>query len=417
MNLLIKQARIVDPGGPHHLKTVDLVIADGTIQKIGSKLRNTGDYQEIKLKNLHVSPGWFDSSVAFGEPGYEERETLKNGLKVAAASGFTDIALQPATNPVADNQAQIRFVKSKATGATSLHPIGALTRNSAGKDMAELYDMHQSGAVAFGDYNQYIGNANLMKIALQYVQDFDGLVIGYSMDQTLAANGMAHEGAAAIRLGLKGIPALAEELAVARNLFLLEYTGGRLHIPTVSTAKSLQLIREAKNRGLNVTCSVSVHHLLLTDESLEGFDTRYKVMPPLRDEATRKALVKGVKDGIVDCITSDHFPMDIEHKKMEFDLAATGTIGLESAFGALGSLLPADVIIARLTSARKIFNLPAVSVAQGEPACLTLFDPDSDWTFTEDAIQSASKNSAFIGRKMKGTVYGIVNNNQLIINS
>ena len=416
MNLFIKQARIVDPGGPHHLKTVDLAIADGSIQKIGAKLRNTGDYREIKLKNLHVSPGWFDSSVAFGEPGYEERETLENGLKVAAASGFTDIALQPATNPVGDNQAQIRFVKSKANGATSLHPIGALTRGSAGKDMAELYDMHQSGAVAFGDYSQYIGNANLMKIALQYVQDFNGLVIGYSMDQTLAANGMAHEGAAAIRLGLKGIPALAEELAVARNLYLLEYTGGRLHIPTVSTAKALQLIREAKNKGLNVTCSVSVHHLLLTDESLEGFDTRYKVMPPLRDEATRKALVKGVKDGIIDCITSDHFPMDIEHKKMEFDLAATGTIGLESAFGALGTLFPTDMIVARLTAARKVFNLPVVSVAQGETACLTLFDPDADWTFTEDAILSASKNSAFLGRKMKGAVYGIVNNNQLNLN-
>jgi dihydroorotase len=414
--VLIKQARIIDPGQPNHQKVADLLISDGRIEKIASRITNPGKYQEVKLKNLHVSAGWFDSSVSFGEPGFEERETIENGLRVAAGSGFTDIALQPSTSPVADNQAQIRFAKSKE-GATSIHPIGALTKNSEGKDLAELYDMQQSGAVGFGDYHKYIANANLMKIALQYVQDFDGLVIGYSMEPSLQGSGLAHEGAAALRLGLRGIPALAEELAIARNLFLLEYAGGRLHIPTISTARSVQLIREAKNKGLQVTCSVSVHHLLLTDEILENFDTRYKVLPPLRDEATRKSLVKAVKDGIIDCITTDHSPMDVERKKMEFDRADYGTIGLESAFGALATLLPMDVIIARLTAARKIFKLEPVVVTENSPACLTLFNPDGDWTFEEKHILSTSKNSAFTGQRMKGQVYGICNNNQLILNS
>lgn len=417
MNVLIKQARIVNPNGPNHNKTADILITKGVIEKIGVRLTSPGNHQEIKLKNLHVSPGWFDTSVSLGEPGYEDRETIENGLKVAARSGFTGIALQPNTFPVTDNQAQVLFLKSKQSGATDLFPIGALTKQSEGKDLAELFDMHQTGAIAFGDYNKNLENANLMKIALQYVQDFDGLVIAYSMDSALKGKGVAHEGVAATKLGLKAIPALAEELAVARNLFLLEYAGGKLHIPTVSTAKSVQLIKDAKSKGLNVTCSVSVHHLTLTDEELTGFDTRYKVTPPLRDEATRKSLVKAVKDGIIDTITSDHNPMDIEHKKMEFDLAKSGTIGLESAFGALGTILPTDTIISKLTSGRNIFKLDHPSIVEGKKACLTLFDPEAEWVFESVNILSKSKNSAFLGKRMKGKVYGIFNNDQLILNT
>lgn len=417
MNVLIKQARIVNPHGSNHDKTADILITKGVIEKIGARLTNPGKHQEVKLKNLHISIGWFDTSVSLGEPGYEDRETISNGLNVAAKSGFTAIALQPNTFPVTDNQAQVQFLKSKANGATELFPIGALTKQSDGKDLAELYDMQQAGAVAFGDYNKYLENAGLMKIALQYVQDFDGLVIAYCMDSALKGTGVAHEGIAATRLGLKAIPALAEELAVARNLFLLEYTGGKLHIPTVSTARSVQLIKEAKAKGLNVTCSAAVHHLTLTDEELSEFDTRYKVIPPLRDEATRKALLKAVKDGVIDAITTDHNPIDIEHKKMEFDLAKDGTIGMESAFGALGTILPAEVIVSKLTAGRKLFGLDQVSLAEGEKACLTLFDPDADWTFSADDILSKSKNSAFLGKKMKGKVYGVFNNGQLILNA
>lgn len=417
MKTIIRSAKIIDPKSPYHNKTVDILIADGCISKIDSTLSNPENYNEIKRDNLHVSVGWFDSSVSLGEPGYEDRETIKNGLEVAAKSGFSGIALQPNSHPIIDNQSQVLFVKSKAQeAATELFPIGALTKDSEGKDMAELYDMKNAGAIAFGDYNRSLSNANLLKIALQYTQDFDGLVIAFAQDDKIKGNGVANEGIVSTRLGLKGIPNLAEEIEVARNLFLLEYTGGKLHIPTISTAKSVTLIQEAKAKGLQVSCSVAVHHLVLNDEKLEEFDTRYKVTPPLRSEADRLALIEGVKNGIIDTITSDHNPIDIEHKKMDFDTAKNGTIGLESAFGALLTILPVETVVEKLTSGRALFGLKTPSIIEGTPANLCLFNPDGKSTFTLDKILSKSKNSAFIGSEIKGEGYGILNQNQLILN-
>jgi dihydroorotase len=417
MKTIIRSATIIDPKSPFHKKTVDILIADGCIDKIGTALPNPENIDEINLDNLHVSQGWFDSSVSLGEPGFEDRETIENGLQVAAKSGFTGIALQPNSFPIIDNQSQVHFVKSKAvSSATELFPIGALTKGSEGKDMAELYDMKNAGAIAFGDYNRSLSNANLLKIALQYTQDFDGLVIGFAQDEKIKGNGVANEGIVSTRLGLKGIPNLAEEIEVARNLFLLEYTGGKLHIPTISTAKSVTLIQEAKAKGLQVSCSVAVHHLVLNDEKLEEFDTRYKVTPPLRSEADRLALIEGVKNGIIDTITSDHNPIDIEHKKMDFDTAKNGTIGLESAFGALLTVLPVETVVEKLTSGRALFGLKIPSIIEGTSANLSLFNPDGKSTFTTDKILSKSKNSAFIGNETKGIVYGILNQNQLILN-
>ncbi|SCY80227.1 dihydroorotase [Flavobacterium caeni] len=416
MNLIIRAAQIVDPSSAHHGKVVDVLIQDGVIVKMGAKLQNPNKFEEIKRDNLHLSQGWFDSSVSLGEPGFEDRETITRGLHVAAKSGFTGIALQPNSLPVIDNQSQVHFVQSKAKGmATALYPIGALTKNSEGKDLAEMYDMKNAGAVAFGDYNKNLENANLLKIALQYAQDFDGLVIAYAQDSNIKGAGVANEGTVSTRLGLKAIPNLAEELVVARNLFLLEYTGGKMHIPTISTAKSAQLIKEAKAKGLQVTCSVSVHHLVLTDEKLDGFDTRYKVTPPLRTEADRKALLKGVKDGTIDMITSDHNPIDIEHKKMEFDLAKNGTIGLESTFGALMTVLPLETVVEKLTAGRAVFGIGTTSVQEGQTANFTLFNPEGSWTFAKEHIGSKSKNSAFLGVKMKGEVYGVYHQQKLVL--
>ena len=416
MKIIIRKATIIDAKSPFHNQNVDVKIANGIIEKIGQNIATADLYTEIKLDNLHLSQGWFDTSVSFGEPGYEDRETITNGLNVAAKSGFTGIALQPNTFPVLDNQSQIQFVKQKAAhSATELFPIGALTKNSDGKDLAELFDMKNAGAIAFGDYNASIENANLLKISLQYVQDFDGLVIAFCQDEKIKGNGVANEGVVSTRLGLKGIPNLAEELIVARNLFLLEYTGGRLHIPTISVVKSVELIKEAKAKGLQVTCSVSVHHLTLTDEKLDGFDTRYKVTPPLRNNEDRKALLNGIIDNTIDCITSDHNPIDIEHKKMEFDLAKNGTIGLESAYGALTSVLPLEIIIAKLTFGKTLFNIPNQSIQEGNKANITLFSNDTEWIFSKENIKSKSKNSAFLGQKMKGNVYGIYNCGKLIL--
>ena len=416
MNLILKAARIIDTKNPLHNQIVDIKISNGIIEKIASNIESIDGFEEIKRDNLHVSSGWFDTSVSLGEPGFEDRENISNGLHVAAKSGFTAIALQPNSFPILDNQSQINFVKQKANGfATEVFPIGALTQKSEGIDLAELYDMKNAGAIAFGDYNKSVDNANLIKISLQYTQDFDGLVISFSQDNDIKGKGMVHEGIVSTMLGLKGIPSLAEELIISRNLFILEYTGGKLHIPTISSAKSVSLIKEAKAKGLQVTCSVAVHNLILTDKEIEGFDTRYKVLPPLRTEADRIALIAGILDHTIDCITSDHNPIDIENKKMEFDKAKYGTLGLESAFGVLQTVLPVEIIVEKLVRGRAVFGQETISITEGQKANITLFNPEGESTFTKANILSKSKNSAFLGTKKIGEVYGIYNQEKLVL--
>ena len=410
MNILIKGATIVHAADKNlHLKKRDILIKDGIIEKIASKIPENDKLQVISHKNLHVSIGWFDSSVSFGEPGYEERETISNGLRTAAKSGFTDIVLNPNANPLPDSSSDIVFLKNAAIGeATNLHPMATLTVKSEGVVLAELYDMMNSGAVGFYDYKQAISNANLLKIALQYTQNFDGLVHSFPMDTQIAGKGVVNEGEISTQLGLKGIPALAEELQIARDLFILEYTDGKLHIPTISSAKSVSLIAEAKKKGLNVSCSVAVHNLVYTDDVLTEFDTNYKVMPPLRTKKDTKALIKGLKKGTIDFVTTDHTPINIEEKRVEFDNAAYGSIGLESAFGTLNTIFDIETTIALLTKGRERYQIANPSIKEGEKACLTLFEPKEEYNFTKEAIYSTSKNSVFVNSKAKGKVFGII---------
>ncbi|WBX72040.1 dihydroorotase [Tenacibaculum retecalamus] len=419
MTTLLKSATIIDASSPYHQQTKDILITDGIITKINDTITSKKEYQVVKLDNLHVSTGWFDTSVSFGEPGYEERETIKHGLLVAAKSGFTAIAVNPNTNPVIDNKSAVEFLINKANGfATNLYPIGTLTQQSKGIEMAELYDMQQSGAIAFGDYNKPIANDNLLKVALLYTQNFNGLAMSFPKNNAIAGEGVVNEGKNSTLLGLKGIPALAEELQISRDLFLLEYTGGKLHIPTISTKKSVQLIKDAKKKGLDVTCSVAVHNLFLTDDELHDFDGNKKVNPPLRTSTDIKALLKGVKDGTIDMITSDHNPIDIEHKKVEFSEAKDGTIGLESAFGVLNSILDIETITNCLsTNPKERFELEKASIKENEKANLSIFNPDGSYTFSKKHILSTSKNSIFLNKELKGKVYGIYNNNQLVLNS
>ena len=419
MTILLKSATIIDQSSPFHQKTKDILIVDGIIQEIKDNITTKKDYTIIELDNLHVSQGWFDSSVSFGEPGYEERETVTKGLEVAAKSGFTAVAVNPNTNPVIDNKASVEYLKSKAFNtATNLYPIGALTQKSKGVEMAELYDMQQSGAIGFYDYKKPVENDNLLKIALLYAQNFDGLVIDFPKNKQIAGEGVVHEGTNSTRLGLKGIPALAEEIQVSRDLFLLEYTGGKLHIPTISSAKSVELIREAKKKGLDVTCSVAVHNLILTDDELVEFDANKKVNPPLRTKEHNKALIEGLKDGTIDMITSDHNPIDIEEKKVEFSVGRDGTIGLESAFSALNTVLDVATIVKNMTeSPKKRFGIEIDTIKEKNKADLTLFTTEGTYEFSETNIISTSKNSIFLGKKLTGKVYGIINNNQLVLNS
>ena len=418
MNILLKSAKIIDTNNEAlHLKTRDIHIKNGIIVKIAAKIEPESKTQVVKHKNLHVSIGWFDSSVSFGEPGYEERETIENGLQTAALSGFTDVILNPSTHPCPDSSSDIVYLKSAAAGlATNLYPLGNLTMKADGIDLAELYDMKNAGAVGYYDYKLPMTNANLLKVALQYVQNFDGLVYSFPLDTKIAGKGIVNEGEVSTKLGLKGIPTLAEELQIARDLFILEYTGGKLHIPTISTANSVKLIADAKKKGLNVSCSVAIHNLIYTDSVLEEFDSIYKVMPPLRSQKDNKALLKGLKDGTIDFVTSNHTPMNIEEKRVEFDNASNGTIGLESAFGSLNQLLDIETVITLLSKGRERYGLKSPEIKEGEAACLTLFNPDETYIFTDEHIKSTSKNSMFIGAELKGKVYSSINNNQHTIN-
>lgn len=416
MNILLKSATIVDSDSPYHLKIQDVLIENGMISKIGSSLKAESNTSVVKLDNLHISRGWFDSSVQFGEPGYEERETLENGLMTAAQSGFTDIGLQSDLIPVTDTHSQVSYLKSKTKNfATNLHPFGALTKLNQQRELAELFDMHKAGAVAFYDYKKSIDNAYLLKLALQYAQSFGGLVCSFPNDGNLSGEGVMHEGGTSTKLGLAGIPVLAETLRVARDLQILEYTGGKLHIPTVSCEETVALIAKAKDKGLDVTCSISVNNLALTDEVLFDFDSNKKVLPPLRDEANRQAMVKAIKKGLIDLVTSDHCPIDIEHKKMEFDHAAFGSTGLESSFGILNRIFGLERTIALLTGGKNRFGIKNLAILPGNEARLSLFNPEGNSLFTVDNILSSAKNSALVSEKLKGKTYGIFSNNQLII--
>ncbi len=387
MNVLIKSATIVDPKSDFHNQTLYILIEKGRITQIAKQIKNQKNYKEIELDNLHISQGWFDSSVSFGEPGYEERETIANGLKTAALSGFTAVTVNSNTNPVIDSYADISFLKGKASGnAVNLYPIGALTKDGKGEDLAELFDMKNAGAIAFYDYQKPISNPNLMKLALQYASNFDGLVCSFPQESKISGVGVMHEHVMSTSLGLKGNPSLAEELQIVRDLFLLEYTGGKLHIPTISTAKSVELIRQAKQNKLNLSCSVAIHNLVLTDAELQTFNTNAKVLPPLRTQTDCDALIEGLKDGTIDMVTSDHNPIDIEHKKIEFDFAKNGSIGLESAFGALNQVLTLKKSIEVLTRGKERFGIESTAIAVDSEADLTLFNPNTSYTFTKEHI-------------------------------
>lgn len=418
MNILLRSARIIDKNSKYHNQQMDILIKNGIYADIGKKLELPKNCKEITLENLHISNGWFDSSVSLGEPGYEERENLSHGLEVAARSGFTKVAVNPNTQPFIDNKSAVEFLIQKSSvSAVNLYPIANLTHGAEGIEMAELYDMKNSGAVAFGDYNKSIKNANLLKIALLYAQNFDGLVLSFPQDSGIGTHGFVNESENTTRLGLNSIPNLSEELQVRRDLALLEYTGGKLHIPTISTAKSVQLIKEAKKKGLDVTCSVSAHHIFLTDEEIKSFDTNYKVSPPLRSLKDTKALIKGIKDGAIDMIVSDHNPIDIENKNVEFERGMFGTIGMETLFGSALTKLELEETIDCLTEKPcKRFELPVSIIEKDAQADLTLFNPDNSYVFDESDIRSKSKNSAFIGKELKGRAYGIYANKSLVLN-
>jgi len=415
MNLLIKSATIVDHKSAAHLTSKDILIEEGVIKAIGENIQ-AKNAKAIDLPNLHVSKGWFDSSVSFGEPGFEERETLQNGLDVCQKSGFTSVIVNPNTNPVADHAALIEFIKnSTSSHMVDAYPMGALTKKSKGKHIAELFDMKTKGAVAFGDYKSCIADTNLFKIALQYSKTVDTLVQVFACDKSMSIGTQMHEGITSTSLGLNAQPRLAEAIQLKRDLEVLNYTGGKLHFAYISTAESVEIIKQAKEQGLNVSCSVALPNLIYTDSKVSEYDSKYKVMPPLRESSDVEALKKGLLDGTIDMVTTDHNPLNIELKKTEFENAEFGSIGLESAFGMLQTVFNLEDTIAILTRGKSRFGIDEYNIKVGENARLTLFNPELNWNQTEADMRSKSKNSIYLKELHKGKAYGIINNNRVYV--
>ena len=420
MKILIKSALIIDPQSKYHQKKMDILVEDGKIQKIKKsiKIDNKSKITEYKQKNLHVSPGWFDIHVNFCEPGYEEKETILTGSNAAIKGGFTGVMLMPNTKPYIDNKGILEFIKNiSKKNIIDIHVAGNITKKCEGNDIVEMYDMYKSGCKAFTDDKNSLNRNDVMKIAMLYSKDADFLIMNYACDTSLA-KGHMNEGEISTRLGLKGIPSVAEEIMVDRDLNLCKYTDSKLHLSYVSTKESINKIKKAKSLGLKVSSDVAIHNLFLTEDLIKNFDTRYKVLPPLRTKVDNLSLINGLKNDVIDIISSDHTPINEEYKKTEFDNAESGIIGLESAFGLLGKHVLDKIGISKLIekisiNPRKILNIEEVIIEEGKKANITLFDPEIDWVFNEKDIKSKSKNTPFIGEKLKGKALAVINNGEL----
>lgn len=422
MNALIKSATIINENSTFNGKSVDILIEKGIIKKIASNIKNPENFQEIKAKDLHVSIGWFDFRSNFCDPGFEYKEDLNSGLKAAAKGGFTGVLVMPSTYPVIDTKSGIEYIINKSkNNIVNAYPAGALSVKCEGNEMSEMYDMHSAGAIAFTDNKKSLNNPGLLTRALLYNQSFNGLVMDFPNDKSLFNNGQINEGITSTRLGLKGIPAIAEELMVIRDLFLAEYCNAAIHLTNITTKKSVQLIKEAKAKGLKVTADTNSYHLLLDETELETFDSNLKVLPPLRTKEDIKALIKGIKEGVIDVVCSDHTPQDIENKQCEFDHAKFGMINLQTSFAAMNTALNGKVTLAEMistitTNPRNILKLAVPKLEVGEMANLTLFSPTTTTTFETTDLVSKSKNTPLVGKKLLGKVYGVVNQNKLELN-
>lgn len=415
--ILIKKVKVIDPASSHHQKLRDILIEEDKVIRIADNIEDD-EAKLIRHDNLHISPGWFDLRVNFHDPGHEEREDIETGMRAAISGGFTAVGLSPETDPVLDSKADIEYVYQRASDfPVDIYPYGSISKGMLGEELSEMYDMHQAGAVGFSHGKKPVTNAALLKLALQYAKAFAAPLHLLPLEKSLSEKGQMHEGAESAYLGLKGIPEIAEEIALLRDLHLAEYAETAVHFMSISSAKAVQLLRQAQNDKHRFTADVTAAHLLFTDKELAEYDTNYKVLPPLRAESDRQALVQAVKDGIIGAITSDHLPVDVENKKCEFDLADFGMIGLQTLFGGLGTLEELsleEIIKAIAINPRKLLGLETPSVEENSWAEFSLFDPTAEWTFEKQMIESRSHNSPFIGKKLKGKALGIINNGMLV---
>ena len=410
---LIKQATIVDSNSKYNNKVQDILLNDGEIVQIAPSIESE-DAEVISFDNLHFSIAFTDLMANFGEPGSEEKETLESGSKAALAGGFAHVCISPATNPCIQSKSQVEFLMNQSgKHGVRFLPVGAATQNLEGKKMNELFDMYQSGAVAFSNHKNSIQNAQLLTSLLQYCSNFGARLFHYACDENLNYKTLSHEGTAAVHLGFKGQPAIAEDVIVARDLAICKHYQLPIHFSTISTASSVQLIREAKQAGLDVTCDVAAHQLLFLDQDLTSFNTNLKVKPPFRDSMHQEALIEGLIDGTIDAICSDHEPQNIEHKMVEFDQAAAGISAIETAFAfantALKNRLPLDVLIQKFTSSPvSIIDGIVDSIEVGCKSRYVLYNPAATLVFDAMKMQSKSRNNPADLRKLQGLIYQVI---------
>lgn len=421
MKILITQARIVDPSSAFNGQVKDIYIENGIITEIAAAIDREADHV-VQLDNLHLSPGWVDIFADFADPGYEYRETLESGAHAALAGGFTDVMLVPNTAPVVHNKSGIEYLVQKSKNLpVTIHPIGAVTKNTEGEELAEMYDMKASGAIAFSDGIHCIQSSGILLKALQYIKTFQGVIIQLPDDKSISPQGLMNEGIVSTRLGLPGKPAMAEEIIIDRDIKLAAYTASKIHFTGISSSRSVAFIKTAKSNNINVSCSVTPDHLFFDDADLAGYDTNLKLNPPLRTANDKNDLQQAIREGIIDCLATHHLPYDTDNKEVEFENAKNGSIGLQTAFAAINTAMPGEQpeTWVRLLSInpRKIFNLPAVSIAVDQQACLTAFDPGKKWIVTGASLKSRSKNSPYLQKELTGKVLATINKDQLFLNS
>ena len=420
MTILLRQVKIADQQSPFSGQVKDILLQDAVLVSIQDHFNGSAD-QIIDIPGTIVSTGWVDPFAHFCDPGYEHRETLQSGAAAAQAGGYTTVFVVPNTQPIIDNKTQVNYIVQQ-NQQLPIHvlPIGALSKKIEGKDLAEMIDMHQAGAVASSDGLYPVQSTLLFLKALQYVKTFDGVVIQMPIDKSLGSLGLMNEGITSTQLGLPGIPAIAEELMIARDIELLKYTNSKLHITGVSTAKGMALIEAAKKEGLALTCSVTPYHLFFNETDLSTYNTLLKVYPPLRTKEDQAALLSAVEKGIVDCISAHHQPQDWDGKTIEFEYAKAGIASIETSFATMNHLLPnlKEDALANLFSnnARKIFNLPAQSIQEGVSVELTLFNRQDQISYTKTGSKSKSANSPFWDKSLKGKVIGTFCKGQLHLN-
>lgn len=415
MKILIQSATLYNTPSPFHRKKKNVLIANGRITEIGDK--NFSADKVIDAEGMILSAGWFDIGAYVGDPGHEQEEDLTSLGKAAAAGGFTEVAVLPNTQPAVQTKNEISYItQSNDTRLVQIHALASVTKNNKGEELTEMIDLHEAGAVAFTDGLKPIWHTDLFLKALQYLQKFDGVLIDHPEDTWLNLFGQMHEGVNSTMLGLKGMPRIAEEIAASRNIDLLGYAGGRLHLAKVSTARTIDLVRQAKKKGLNISCDVTAYQALLDDSLLADFDTNYKVNPPLREKTDNDAVIRGLKDGTIDVVVSGHLPQDDESKFLEFDLADFGLINLQTFASQLASLSKSvdleDLIEKIAENPRKVLGLEVPIIDVDVKANLTLFDPNKEWKFTAEENRSKSKNSPWLGKALKGKAIGVFNNSK-----